>query len=300
MRVLRHPRNRQLRRAATQLVGDAPELRDGGVLGRVEQALRQETHARQRTPAALGNAVRILAGEQPARQRAPGRQAQADVFVQPRVVLLDALAVEQVVLRLLHHRPVQVVLVGNVPGGANVVGRPLAGAPIERLALGNHVAHRTHGLLNGRVGVGAVAVDEVDEVEPHARERAVDRVHQVLAVQRVDAVRAARLVAARQAPEELGRDDVVQPRPLQRLERFAHHHLALAARIGLGVVEEVDAGVHRGGQHLGGGRRADLGVVRDPRAERESTHLQAAAAESSVFHEGAFRVGERAEATVPA
>ena len=44
------------------------------------------------------------------------------------------LAVEQVVLRLLHHRLVQVVALGDLPRGADLVGRPLAGAPVQRLA----------------------------------------------------------------------------------------------------------------------------------------------------------------------
>jgi hypothetical protein len=38
---------------------------------------------------------------------------------------------------------------------------------------------------SGVCGIGAMAEDEVDEVELQAGERAVDRLHQVLAVQRV-------------------------------------------------------------------------------------------------------------------
>ena len=71
----------------------------------------------------------------------------------------------------------------------------------------------------------------------------------LLAVERVAAVDGVALAV--QAPEELGRDDVVKPRPLQRADRLAHHDLAAAARVGFGVVEEVDAGVHGGGARYG-------------------------------------------------
>jgi hypothetical protein len=79
-------------------------------------------------------------------------------------------------------------------------------------------------------------------------QRAVDGLHQVLAVERVLAVDG--VAGAVQAPEELGRDDVVQARPAQLLERLAHHLFAAAAGVDLGVVEEVDAGVIGGGHHL--------------------------------------------------
>ena len=90
-----------------------------------------------------------------------------------------------------------------------------------------------------------------------------------------------------QAPEELGRDHVVQARPLQRLERLAHHDLALAAGVDLGVVEEVDAArpTRRPASRVAAAG-VDLVVVRDPGAERQLADLQAAAAETSVLHGG--------------
>jgi hypothetical protein len=135
--------------------------------------------------------------------------------------------------------------------------------------------------------VGPVAIHQVDEVQAHARERAVDGLHQVLAVERVLAVRG--VAFAVQAPEELGRHDVVQARPFQRLDGLAHHDLALAAGIGLGVVEEVHAGAHGFSEHLAGCGRVDLVVVGHPGAQREFADLQAAAAETSILH-GKFLV----------
>jgi hypothetical protein len=45
--------------------------------------------------------------------------------------------------------------------------------------------HRAHGLLDRGVGIGAVAEDQVEEVEAEAAQRAVDGVEQVFAIQRV-------------------------------------------------------------------------------------------------------------------
>jgi hypothetical protein len=107
-----------------------------------------------------------------------------------------------------------------------------------------------------------MAVDEVDVIELQALERAVDRVHQVLAVERALLVR-----AVGDAPEELGRDDVAQARPGELLQRLAHDLLALAAGVDLGVVEEIDAAVPRRGHAVARRAPVELVAVRHPRAE---------------------------------
>jgi hypothetical protein len=227
--LLRGPGDGQLRQVQPSSAAIGSSCATAAFLAGSVRPLAQEGHVLQRAAAARRHAVRYLPVSRPAGQRAPGRQAQADVVVQPRVLLLDALAVEQVVLRLLHHRLVQVVALGDLPGGADVGRAPLAGAPVQRLALRDDVAHRPHRLLDRRVRVGAVAVDEVDVLQAEALQRAVDGLHQVLAVERVLAVD--RIALAVQAPEELGRHHVVQPRPAQLLERLAHDLLAAAAGI---------------------------------------------------------------------
>ena len=136
----------------------------------MRQALAQEGVVLHRGAAARRHAVAVLAGQQPGRKRAPGRQAQADVVVQARVLLLHALAVEQVVLRLLHHRLVQVVTLGDLPGGTDVARAPLARPPVQRLALPDHVAHGPHRLFDGRVRVRTVAVDQVHMLQAQAPE----------------------------------------------------------------------------------------------------------------------------------
>jgi hypothetical protein len=70
---------------------------------------------------------------------------------------------------------------------------------------------------------------------PRRCERAVDGVHEVLAVERVLHVDHAVV----DAPEDLGGDHVAVALPPELGDGIAHDLLALAARVGLGVVEEV-------------------------------------------------------------
>src|SRR5204862_4040224 len=85
-------------------------------------------------------------------------------------------------------------------------------------------------------------------------------------------------------PEELGRHDVLHARPGELLQRLAHDLLALAVRVDLGVVEEIDAAIE-GRRHAVARRGGvDLVAVRHPRAEGKLAHLQAGAAESSIVH----------------
>ena len=60
--------------------------------------------------------------------------------------------------------------------------------------------------------------------------------------------------------------------------------LRLAARVRLGVVEEVHARLVRGVETFHRGVDAELVAERDPRSEGQHTDLQAAAAEASIFH----------------
>src|SRR5207253_1787266 len=211
----------------------------------------------------------------------PDREAQTDVFVEPRVFALDPHAMQQVVLRLLHDRLVQVMTLGDLPCGADLVGRPLRGAPVERLAARHEVAHRPDRFLDRRFGIGAMAEQQVDEVEAESFERAVDRVRQILAVQRVLHVG---LVV--QAPEHLRGDDVAVARPTQLRDRLAHDALRLAAGVRLGIVEEVHARLLCGVETFHGGVDAELVAERHPRSEGQHTDLEAAAAETSIFHDG--------------
>src|SRR5467141_2002780 len=89
-----------------------------------------------------GTPARLLAGEQARGERAPGREPQADLVVEARVFALDAVAVEEVVLGLLHHGLAQVVLVRDLPRRHDLGHAPFGSAPVERLAALDHIVHR--------------------------------------------------------------------------------------------------------------------------------------------------------------
>jgi hypothetical protein len=60
---------------------------------------------------------------------------------------------------------------------------------------------------------------QIDEIEPHALEWAVDRLTQMLAIELIASVSG--VTIAVQASEKFGRDDVIDARPLQGLECLA-------------------------------------------------------------------------------
>ena len=135
VRVLRAPRDGELRERAVELVGDRLQLAHLVVRRRVGEHARAATRSpgsAARLPS--GTPSRYLPVSRPGRERAPRGEAEPDVLVEAGVLALDPPAVEQVVLRLLHHRLVQVVPLGDLPRGADLVGGPLRRAPVVRLA----------------------------------------------------------------------------------------------------------------------------------------------------------------------
>ena len=152
-------------------------------------------------------------------------------------------------------------------GALRRIGRD---ADIERLALAHRRVERAHGLLQRRVGIEAVRIEDVDIVEPHALEALVEAGEQVLAA----------------APLAIG----ARPHVVAGLGRD-HHLVAMVAEIGLqdgaeqrlgrarrravivGEVEMGDAHVEGGAAHLAGrrrrasrGRNSATGRARSPAA----------------------------------
>ncbi len=273
------PRDGELRRRAVQLLGDADELAHLVLHLVVGDPVLDPLVALERRTGALGDAVEVLAGEEPGGERGPDGEAEPDVLVEPGVLLLDLAPGQQVVLRLLHDRLVQVVALGDLVGGADLVRRPLRRAPVVRPAAVDGVGHRPHRLLDGRVRVGAVAEDEVVAVEADALERGRDRLEQVLAVQGQAAVR-----AVVDPPVELRRHDVLVALPPVLADGLAHEALRLPAGVGLGVVEEVHAGVERGAHAVGGEAGVELRAEGHPAAERQHADLEPGSSEAAVLH----------------
>ena len=221
--------------------------------------------------AALRHTVEVLAREQSSGERRPGRRAVAGVGEEAAVLDLHARAMQQVVLRLLGDRRVEVMAVGDRDRCADLVGRPFRRAPVVRPAAVDGVRERADGLTDGRARIGTVGVDDVEVLESEALECGRHRLHEVLPVERV-----ARVRTVMQPPEELRGHDVLVARPAQALDRLAHDALRLATGVHLSVVEEVHARLARGRHALR--RESDVHLVleRHPRAEAQHADLEAA------------------------
>lgn len=115
------PCKRKLRNSATELLGDLGELPDLLDLGLALLGLQSADRVLEESlvlckAAVLGDAVVVLSGEETGGQRGPDGGAVLELLVQRRVLDLEALAVEGVVLRLLGDGGDEVV-----PGGGLLV-----------------------------------------------------------------------------------------------------------------------------------------------------------------------------------
>ena len=292
MRIVRAPRKGKLGARGPQVPRDRVQLlhgldesgKGGGPAGAggnsaLERIGTKPLVSREGQPGVLGNARIVFAGEKACRQWAPDRQSEAELLIQPLVLLLHPPPNEQVVLRLFHLRLVQVVLLRKGPCFHELVRVPFGGPPVQGLAGFQHHVHGPDRFLDGRFGVRAMAVDEVDVLQAEALQRAVDSLPELLAVQGgsfVDPVM--------HAEEDLGGHDVARPAPPQLAKRGSHDLFRASRLVGFGVVEEVHPLVP-GGLHACGGRiDVHLPPVGHPRAERESAHLQTRASQSPILH----------------
>ena len=194
--------------------------------------------AGERAARVVGDAVAVLAGQQPRRQRAPDRGRRSRCRrTAGRTRSRPACASSRLycgcsVTGLCRWWRSAISIAARISSADHSLVPQYSALPAD-----DDVAHRPHRLLDRRVGVGAVAVEDVDEVVPEALQRAVDGLHQVLAVQRVAHVRRRR-ARPQYSLVVSTYDHRGQP---SSCERLAHDRLALAAGVGLGVVEEVAA-----------------------------------------------------------
>jgi hypothetical protein len=82
--------------------------------------------------AALRNSVVVFAGEQAAGEGRPDRRGHAAVFVQVRILLLEALAMEGIVLRLLDDGTGEAESVSDGPSFFDLLGAPFSEYQISR------------------------------------------------------------------------------------------------------------------------------------------------------------------------
>ncbi len=134
-----------------------------------------------REPRVRRDAIVVLARQNARLERREDGQAHAGRLEAAQVVGLDALPGEHVVLRLFHQGADHVQPVGDAPRFGDLVGVPFRGAPVEGLARVDDVVEGPDRLLDRRVPVWAVGVDEVDVGEAQALEGEVEAFDYVLA-----------------------------------------------------------------------------------------------------------------------
>jgi hypothetical protein len=108
--------------------------------------------------------------------------------------------------------------------------------------------------------VSSIGEKEVEVIDLQPAQGSVARLHHVLA-------REALGIGSVAAPEDLARDDEAFVRPAHFLEDVAHDDFRSAGRVGLGIVEEIDAVIIRLLHEIGGDVVADLLSERDPGTE---------------------------------
>ena len=184
----------------------------------------------------FGFAVAALAGagEHAAREWAPGNAA--DLLVEAeRDHLAFFFTVDEIVVVLHGDKAREVVGLLKVEHLLELPRVHAGGAKVERLACLDHVVESFAGLFDGRVGIEAVNLVEVDVIDVETLERGVDGGHDVLARE------AAVVRRVGHGAADFGGDDEVFAAGLELAEEFAGDDLTVAERVHVGGVEEVDA-----------------------------------------------------------
>src|SRR3569833_1532152 len=242
--VLEHPGQGQHAHLDAQLVGDGLQLVDALddgvplVLARALPVALDEVDLLLGEARVVGDAVLVLARQDALLHGREDGQAEADLAVQVGVLLLDARAVQHVVVGLLHDGADQAEPVGVPPRQRDLVRAPLGRAPVLGLARADQVVKGPHRLLHGRVPVRPVRVDEVHVRQLQPLQGCVHGLEDVLPRQahEVDLV-----VPVGPAPVDLCiRAMLVRYHPIRRGARAFPHSLPM--HISLTLVEMTRSG----------------------------------------------------------
>jgi hypothetical protein len=166
--VAQHPLQRELRELLPAPLGDAVERPHPGQHVVLEPGDRRVV---ARGPRVVRHPVEVPVGQQPLRERGEDDAAhplRLELVEQARAAVLRLLdpAVEQVVGRLVDQQR-GAEAAGDLGRLLRLLGRVRRDADVERTAGAHGRVERHHRLLDGRLRVEAVAVEDVDVVEPH-------------------------------------------------------------------------------------------------------------------------------------
>ena len=148
----------------------------------LQRLLGQKVRRQRARPAgarALGNAVQVLVGEHALRERREDDAADAELADGIEQLGLDPAVQHRVRGLVDQQRRAQVAQ--DRGGLARLLRRVRGDADVERLALPYRRVERSHRLLERRLGVETMRVEDVDVLETHAREALVEAREQVLA-----------------------------------------------------------------------------------------------------------------------
>lgn len=186
VRVLDAPRQTKLADVATQLLRDLSELANLGDLclalvtlqrldGTLEEAL---VVAEARV---LWDAVVILASEKTRGEWRPDGRAILELLIERRVLNLEALTVERVVLRLLSDWRDQVVLLSNLRRLHDLYGTPFRSAPVVcQVEVPDDLCEALNDLFHWCANIWAMSKHNIDVWLLHARQRALQPLDDVL------------------------------------------------------------------------------------------------------------------------
>ena len=225
------PGQRHLRHRRAVGLGNRPrDVED------VEGLFLVERREVERHPPSVGVAGALageLTGEKAAGQRAPHQQAEALVADQRNRVALDVAAGQRVVgLRALE--PLETAPLRHAERLHQLPRFEVRAADVAHLAGADQVGQGAQRLVDGRLGVGAVNLVEVDAVGAEPFQARLARVDDV------QPGKADLVGAGPHAAAHLGRDHHVAAAAGQRA---AEDLLRIAGGVDVGRVEEVDAGI---------------------------------------------------------
>src|SRR5581483_10307160 len=212
-------------------------------------------------------------------QGAIGYDAEA-VITAGRKMLDLGHAVHRVIIGLARHRAVDAEPVADVADFGDAPGAIIRDAEIAHLAGADQFGHRAHGLLQRRRMVFLVQVIDVDVVGAEPLQALVAGLQDPAPRQPAAIGIVADLVG------ELGRED---PARAAVGDGAADHLLGISLVVGVGRVDEVDAGLARLGDDPRRGRLV-CRAAEHHGAEADRRNLQAAAAELTVLHLDALPV----------
>src|SRR5215472_1993444 len=235
-RLVQQPGERDLRDRDVARVRDLAHRVDA-----VERAVLVQRRKVERGAPAVRLALAVaavLAAQEPAGERAPDEQREAFALQHRHELALEVAAGDRVVrLQALEAREAEPL--GDAERLHDLPGRPVGDADVADVAVPDHRVERAHRLLDRRRRIEAVDLVEVDVVELQALQARLQPGDDV-AARRTAHVRARARLA-----EHLGRDDDALARNLEILQRLPGDLLRPAARVDIGGVDEVDAGVER-------------------------------------------------------